>query len=84
MGAGSFELNYLDFPIHAGDYLEIYFKGTLKYRALVDTSVDPKGGKIKLVPYSQQFQELLINDTFTTQTIEQIFQTIIEEIDLIK
>jgi hypothetical protein len=81
MGAGSFELNYLDFPIHAGDYFEIYFKNDLKYRALVESAIDPKGGKVKLIPYSQQFQELLINNSFTSKTVSEIFQTIIESID---
>jgi hypothetical protein len=81
MGAGSFELNYLDFPIHAGDYIEIYFQNSLKYKALVDSAIDPKGGQVKLVPYSQQFQELLINDTFVSKTIEEIFETVINEID---
>lgn len=77
-GAGSIEFSYLDFPIHADDYVEIYYQNFLKYRAIVENSVDPKGGKVKLIPYSQRLKELLYNGSFSAKTLSEIFQTIIE------
>jgi hypothetical protein len=78
-GAGKIKMAFLNFPVDADDYIEIYYQNTLLYRAIVDNSIDPKGGDIKLIPYSQRFGELLLNDTFTDATIESIVESIIED-----
>lgn len=78
-GSGSMEFSYLDFPIDADDYIVVRYKGQNVYRALIDNTVDPKGGKIKLEPFHIRFREILINDTFTTATIEYILESIITD-----
>lgn len=78
-GAGKIKLTFVNFPVDSDDYIEAYYNGSLKYRALVDNSVDPKGGDVKLVPYSQRFNELLLNENYTSQTIESIVEDIIED-----
>lgn len=76
-GAGTIEFAFLDFPIDADDYLEVRYNGALKYRALVDVSVDPKGGSSKLVPYSSRLSELLVNYTYTSKTAYEMLVDII-------
>jgi hypothetical protein len=78
-GAGEIEFAFLDFPIDGGDYIEIYYNGVIKYRALVDNSADLKGGKVKLIPYASRFNTLLINNNFVSKTIKEILETIILE-----
>jgi hypothetical protein len=78
-GAGKIKMSFVNFPIDADDYIEAYYEGTLKYRALVDNSIDPKGGDVKLVPYSQRYSELLVNENYTSQSIESIVQDIVED-----
>lgn len=78
-GAGKIKMAFVNFPIDADDYVEAYYNGTLKYRAIVDNSVDPKGGDVKLVPYSQRFSELLLNEDYSSQTIESMIEDIIED-----
>jgi hypothetical protein len=77
-GAGTIDFVFLDFPIDADDYIELYYQGDLKYRALVDVTIDPKGGQVKLVPYSIRFAELLFTRTFVNQTIKQILKSTID------
>jgi hypothetical protein len=76
-GSGTIRFVYLDFPIDADDYVKIFFQNSLVYRAIVDQSIDPKGGKAKLLPYSQRFGELLANNTFTGKTIAEMLETIV-------
>lgn len=78
MGAGSLEFGFLDFPLDADDYVVISYNNVVRYRAIVETIADPKGGKVKLVPYHQRLGELLINDTYTTKTPKEIVQDVIE------
>lgn len=78
-GAGTIEFAFLDFPIDADDYIIIYYKDVLVYRAIIDQSIDPKGGKAKLLPYSQRLGEVLINNSFTGKTIESMLNSIITD-----
>jgi hypothetical protein len=78
-GSGKIKMAFADFPIDSDDYIEAYYKGTLKYRALVDNSVDPKGGDVKLVPYSKRYSELLVNENYSSQSIESILQDLVED-----
>lgn len=80
-GAGSLTFSNLDFPIDADDYVLIYFKGTLYYRGIVDITPDPKGGECTLIPAWNRFDKTLHNEAFTTKTIAQIMQTVIEAHD---
>lgn len=77
-GAGSIEFIYVDFPINADDYVVISYNGTNVYRAILDVAIDPKGGKSKLVPYTQRFQEVMTNDTFS-DTAKNIFEDLITD-----
>jgi hypothetical protein len=77
-GAGSINFAFLDFPIDVDDYIEFYYQGELKYRALVDVTPDVKGGDVKLIPYSTRLNELFDNSTFTSKTVSEIIQTVIE------
>lgn len=79
MGAGSLEFAFLDFPIDGGDFIEVWFKGDLYYRAKIESTVDPKGGRAKLIPYHVRFQDILVNNVFTSQTIAEMLETIITE-----
>ena len=76
-GKGEITFAFLDFPIDADDYLILSYKGDVKYRAIVDQAIDPKGGRAKLLPYHERYGELLINNTFTTKTIEEMLTTIV-------
>jgi hypothetical protein len=78
-GAGKITLAYVDFPIDADDYVIVSHNGIKRYRALVVNTADPKGGEIELMPFSIRFQELLYNGSFTTETVAEIFQTIVED-----
>lgn len=81
-GAGTLELAFQDFPIHAGDYILVYWKGDLKYRAFVANKPDPKGGKIKLESYTKMFEYHWCGLIFTQlKTVEQIFESTINEND---
>lgn len=80
-GAGNINFIFLDFPIFANDYIEIYYEDSLKYRAYIENTVDPKGGKIKLVSYAEKLKEILYTGSFTNKTISEIFQTIIQDKD---
>jgi len=79
-GAGSIEFSFLDFPVDGGDFIEVFFDGSIKYRAKIESSVDPKGGTAKLIPYSIRLQELLVNNSFASKTISEMLQTIIEAV----
>jgi hypothetical protein len=80
MGAGVMNLSFVDFPIHADDFVILTYKGTTAYRGLIDHAPDPKQGKLKLVPYSRRYKELLINKTYTTQTASAMLQDIVEDL----
>jgi hypothetical protein len=77
MGAGSIVFTSLDFPIDADDTIEIYYDGTILYQGIIDTTPDPKGGKCKITPRSTRLAELLINDSYSADTIEDILEDII-------
>jgi hypothetical protein len=79
-GAGSITFAFLDFPLHADDYFEIYYNNSIKYRGFIENEIDPKGGKVKLLPYSQRYTELLSNSSFSAKTISEIFQTIVQAV----
>jgi hypothetical protein len=80
MGTGTLELVELDFPIHARDYIKVYWKGELKYCAQVESGIDPKGGKIKLTPFLTLFQRFYVFNVFVLQTVEEMFETIVSAI----
>jgi len=80
-GAGSIELAFIDFPVDADDYCEIYYNGTKIYRGIVDITPDIRGGLIEFIPQWRRLDELLYNGIFTTQTAAQILQTVIEATD---
>lgn len=77
MGAGMMNLSYIDFPLHADDYVIIKYKGTNAYRGLIDHAPDPKQGRLKLVPFSRRLKEVLINKTYAAQTAASILEDII-------
>jgi hypothetical protein len=80
-GAGSMKFAYLDFPLHAEDYIIISYKGFLLYRGIIDTSVDLKGGEAKLVPATQILDERLASVTFSNDTVETILEDTIDYIN---
>lgn len=82
-GAGTIELSYLNFPFHANDILDAYFENDRKYRAYIQNTIDPKGGKIKLKPYKDKFNIIFYNGNLTAadHTIEEIFEHVIEATD---
>jgi hypothetical protein len=49
---------------------------------LIDMSLDPKGGKAALIPYSTRLKELLLSKNYINQTAIQIFQDVISSITL--
>jgi len=77
MGAGDIDLAFVDFSIDINDIVKIYFQNELDYTGLVDTLPDAKKGKLKLVPYSQQFQERIIDASYSSETASNILQDII-------
>lgn len=80
-GAGRIKLAYIDFPIDADDYVEIFYNGVKTYRGIVDATPDIEGGEIELIPQWKRFEELLYNGSFVAQTAAQILQTVIEAVD---
>jgi hypothetical protein len=81
-GSGTIEFAFLDFPIDCDDYVELYFMNKKIYSALIDMSLDPKGGKAALIPYSTRLKELLLSKNYVNQTAVQIFQDVISSITL--
>jgi hypothetical protein len=77
-GAGTINFVFLDFTIDADDYVELYYQGDLKYRAIVDVTVDPKGGQVKLIPYATRFSELLYSRNYVNRTVEEMLKILIE------
>lgn len=80
LGAGTCEFASIPIPVDAGDYLDIYYKNNIIYRGYVNNYVDLKGGKLKLKPKSERLSKLIINKSYTTQTIASMLQDIIEEV----
>jgi hypothetical protein len=79
-GAGSIKFSFIDFPLDADDYVEVRYNGLLIYSALIDISIDPKGGEILLIPFSQRLSELQITKSYTNQTAAAIFLDIITSV----
>jgi len=82
IGAGNIDLAYVDFPIDIADEVNLYWKNSKIWRGLVDSQIDPKGGKIKLIPYSDLLDTRIINYTFSSATLETMLQTIIQDINV--
>jgi hypothetical protein len=80
MGAGTLEFSYLDFPIDSEDYIIVSYEGNKIYRAFIENADDPKGGKYKLVPFSQRLKELQITKTYTAKTIAYIYEDVITSV----
>lgn len=81
LGNATIEFTNVDFLIHSNDIVEIYQNSTKIYRGLVDSNVDAKKGKIKLIPIHQQLDERLVNYSFVNQTISSMIQTIVENLE---
>lgn len=81
LGNASLTLAYVDFPIDTDDILEIYYKGDKKWEGIVDEKPDLKGGKIKLVPFSQKLDERLVNLSFSSASYSTALFTIIDGLD---
>ena len=77
-GAGKIDLAYLDFPLDGGDYIEIYFNNEIEYSAEIENSADPKGGSIKLVPFSDRLQKLYHSKLYTNKTGIEILEDVIQ------
>lgn len=82
VGAGDMVLNFVDFTIDANDRVKIWYKNNLVYQGIVDSTPDEKEGKIKLVPFSEQFSERIINMSFSSQTISNMMYDLVTEYDL--
>jgi hypothetical protein len=81
MGAGDVKLAYIDFLIHSDDIVEVYYKNNIIWRGIVDGEPDPKGDDtIKLIPYSQRLDEIVINKSYTTTTIASMLSDIFDDI----
>lgn len=80
-GSGKLSLAYIDFPIDADDYVEIYYNSIKKYRGFVDVTPSIHGGDIELVPQWKRFEELVYNGSFTGKTASEILQTVIQAVD---
>jgi len=80
-GSGTINFSILDFPIDADDYAYIYFNNTRVYQGIVDTEPDDKGGVVNLVPQRTRLKELIYDGSFTNKTIDEILQTVIEDVD---
>lgn len=76
-GSGTIEFAYIDFPIDPEDYIEVYYNNEIEYRALIENSTDPKGGKCRLISYTIRLSELLYSGSFVAKTIEEILETIV-------
>jgi hypothetical protein len=79
-GAGTITFAFLDFPIDCDDYIEVWFQNICIYSALIDLSIDCKGGSASLIPYSKRFEELPLSKNYVNQTAAEIYQDIITTI----
>lgn len=79
-GSGSITFAYIDMPLHAYDTVEIYYNNVKKYKGFIESTPDPKGGVIKILPFSKRLDELVVNSSFTIQTVSYILQTIIQAV----
>ncbi len=78
MGAGDIELSHVDFPIDISDEVNLYYQNDRKWRGLVASRIDPKGGKLKINSRSDLLDKRIFNYTFSSATLETMLQTVIE------
>lgn len=76
LGAGDIVFNFVDSPLDVDDKVEIYYKGTKKWQAIIDNQVT-KEGKIELVPYSEQLEDRIINTSYTGEIMDYMFEDIL-------
>lgn len=82
-GCGFAEINlaYIDFPIDAFDFIDVYYEGTKLYHGFVERTPDPKGGRIEILPRSTRFSELLYDGAFSSTAFDTILQTVVEAVE---
>ena len=81
MGAGDIDLAYIDFLIHSDDVVKIYYKNNIKWTGIVDGEPDPKGeDSVKLIPFSQRLDEIIINKSYTNESISSMLSDIFDDI----
>lgn len=76
-GAANTTFSFIDFALHSGDIIRIYYDGENVYTGLIDDIPDPKGGQISIIPRAQRYDELLTNSVFSSQTVDEILESVI-------